>query len=124
MYSGFVCYQNMHNLSNVCLNCIYFYDPCIILSRLEKLQRLCRPSPGPLYSDQLTTEILHETCHASGSLHFAGSHIQFPQNWGKYSATNIGQIAIRPFVLQMLKCSPDDCVINNLVCHHFDKSEQ
>ena len=43
------------------------------------------------------------------------SYFQFPWNWGKYSATNLGHIAIHPFILEMWKCSCDGCVINNLL---------
>ena len=71
------------------------------------------------------TEILRETSHVSGPLHYAGeSHFQFPQNWGKYSATNIGQIAILPSILELQKHSCDCCVINNLVCRRFDLEQQ
>ena len=52
------------------------------------------------------------------------SYFQFPQNWGKYSATNIGQITIHLFFLEMCKRSYDGDVISNLVCRRFDQWEQ
>ena len=52
------------------------------------------------------------------------SHFQFPPNSGKYSATNIDQIAIHLFILEMCKCSCDGGVIYNLVCQCFDKWAQ
>ena len=61
------------------------------------------------------------------ALHFAGkvtSSSPPPQKkiggWGgKYSATNIGQIAIHLFILEMCMRSHDGCVINNLLCFCF-----
>ena len=41
------------------------------------------------------------------------SLFQFPQNWGKYSATNIGQIAVYLFILEKWKRLRDGCVINS-----------
>ena len=50
-----------------------------------------------------------------------GRSLPVPQNWGKYSATNIDQIAIHLFILETCKCSCDGCVINNLVCLRFNQ---
>ena len=49
------------------------------------------------------TEILHRKSHMSGPLHFAGKVTSSsPKTGGKYStATNIGQIAIHQFILEM-----------------------
>ena len=51
------------------------------------------------------------------------SHFQLPQNWGNYSTTNIGKIAIHVFILQVCKHSHDSDVLNNFVCRCFDQSE-
>ena len=57
-----------------------------------------------------------ETSLARGLLHFAGKVTSSsPENWGKYSAADIGQITIHPFIIETLKCSRDGCVINNLL---------
>ena len=50
------------------------------------------------------------------TLHLAGKVTYTPPpptNWGKYSTTNIGQIAIYLFIIETQKHSCDGCVIRN-----------
>ena len=53
-----------------------------------------------MYSNQTTTEILRwDLSHASEPLHFVGKVTSsFPKIGRRMSATNIGQIAIHPFI--------------------------
>ena len=44
-----------------------------------------------------------------------GKSLPLPLKLGEYSATNIGQIAIHPFIHETWKCARDGCVIRNLV---------
>ena len=99
-----------------CEKCV-FYQPKLWLFEIRLLYQLIsyRPSPGPLTVITKRLKFYTETSHTSGPLHFAGKVTSSSQNWGKYSTTNIGQIAIHPFILERWKHSCDDCVINYLL---------
>ena len=56
-----------------------------------------------------------KTSHVRGPSHFAGRVTSSSSEIGKYSATNIGKIAIHVFILQTCKRSHDGGVINYYV---------
>ena len=84
----------------------------LFVDKLNHAHWLRIDPPGLLYSDQ---KFYTQTSHSSGPYALCReSHFQFPWNWVKYSATNIGQIVIHQFILETWKHSCGSCVINNL----------